>query len=722
MDTRTESLLTDSFGRAGPGFDPIPNDPPVAGATQLETERAIVKAVLETYRHEYETRRPMELEWDRAWRRIQNRYDWSGKARWQSKKNFPAILILALQYVWEMTKSLEKASDKWFQAETSDAEWQPLLNVPRDMVRDSIQDTSSPEDSFLLIFYEMMFWGVITGQAFLRNTAEDGGFTDMTSRESSATVSEVMAAAGISAVPSFGFGTVGPTTTPEDPSLAKKGFRIRVEALNPRYCVLDTAGRRKKRYFIHTQTMTRGEFRREGEARGWQYIDEICKMDVHFQAEMDEKTRRQWEANLVKSAARKDQIVLHHCYGEFYDTNGNWVVDEPSYFIIANRRYMTQAVAPLPYWHKMIPVVTGGTLMIPGNPYSKSLLGINLDAQELKVDINNQFADYLNQSINPPTEVDVDQINNVRPNQLAGGMFPGKLLEVQKQGGNMNPAVARSGMPDISSGVWQGWGYLKQEIQEYTGMGGSAAMPKTRNRISMKEATDRAVASAGIIEQICHNIERTVLEPAVHQWWWIILQKMPQEEWAAHIDKHIASLKNRTLTTPPGAGPPQPNVVTPPMQAPPQPGQPPAPPMQQAISPPPPPEYENPGLVEKLKVMRDLAPAERFTQFGSKIRFKVKIYTALESKRALFESLMQMIEIGQGTPQLASRFKWHVIGEELFQCNELDPERYLWPNAGESADTMVPPGAVQPAFKPPELVGLPPQQPIGPVQDKVGGM
>lgn len=719
----------DSFGRSGPGPEPQPNDPTVGGTPIQRSEEEIVKAVMETYRHEYMTRKPFEREWNRAWERIQNRYDWRKKSRWQSQKNFPAVLILALQYVWETTKSMEKAGDKWFEAESPEAEWQPLLNVVRDLIRRFIQDTAVPEDNFLSIYYEAIFWAYITGQVYIRGIAEEDGFVDMTDNDTQASVTDLYAAAGIgSAVPSFGFGSLGPEDpTAPPPAPGKKGFRLRIDTLNPRCAVKDTGGRRRVRYFMHTQALTRAEFRAEGNARGWKYIDEICDMETQFQGEYEDKERKLMEKNLMKSGARVDQVVLHHCYGVFFDSQGEWVVDEPSFFIIANRRYITSDIMPLPYWHGEIPIVMGGALMLPGNPYSKSLLGINLDAQETKVDLNNQILDYLNASINPPTEVDIDQLNNAKPNQLAGGIFPGKVFEVQKYGGVTGPAVARTGMPDMSAGVWQGYGQLKGELQEYTAIGGMSSMPRTRNRISQDEAKQRAAASTGTIEQICHNLERFVLEPLIHQLFLLLLQKLPQDEWSLFIDEQIDQYRNRTGQNPPAIttpGEPPPLGAAPP-PAPSQGGRPPntPPPPTGPVSsaapgmpPPPPPEFENPRLVARLEAMKQLGPRERFEQLGGAFRFKVKIYSAIESRRDELEKLLQVTELAQGTPTLMARVKWHNVAERIFTLLELDPEKYLWPNEGSTADQLSRPDSAHlTAVRPPNVAeAAVTQQPLTP--------
>lgn len=701
-----------------------PNDPPIlsGGTFDNPSEEMIIKATIETYQHEYEIRKPHETLWDRVWRRVQNRYDFTRKSRWQSQKSLPAITILAFKLAWELTKALEMAGDNWFEVETGEPDWQPLLDVPRDLVREFMNSTGSdPENNFLNVFFQAIFFGIITGQVYIRVTAEDDGYIDMTEEPGMASPANISQENDFfTSLPNFGFGAIGSNgPSPEIPSLPDKtGFRIRFDAMNPRFMFKDTASRRRPRYLIHQQSMTRGEYREEAEARGWRYTEEVCKsqMGTGSNTLYSERNKDTVEKDLAKDPKRLDTTYLTHYYGNLYDGLGNQLVKD-SYFIMANNMFIVWGPEPLPYWHKQIPITAGSTLKLPGVPYSKSILELNVEGQEASVEIMNMLFDYLNQAINPPTEVDVDQLNAVRPNQLNTGIFPGKVLEVQK-GNNPGPAVARSAMPDVSSGVWQGLGFLKQALTEFTGMADTGAMPRTRNRISAKEFSERAAASNGINQSVSKNLERDVLEPVLWQAYMLGLQKWPQEMWEAFIDRKRSALKNRTRTIPPGAAPPNPapdrlapENTPPPAVAGNRPKATPQPPPQTPQTPqveqpggPPAPESENPALDARLQEMRSWGPEKRFLELGTKFKFRVKVYTALESRREKLEQLSQFVQMAEAMPALASRAKWHEIAEDMARALELDPERYLWPNSGETADAMAPVSKDVMALRPPSLI------------------
>ena len=732
----------DSFGLGGRLAGGLPDDPPISpGGTSgiPATEEDLIKNIILTYNHEYEIRKPHEVQWDRCWKRVQNRYDASRKARWQSQKNFPAVLITFLKMVWEQTKPMEMAGDKWFECETDEPDWQPLLDIPRDLVLEFMNGSGSdPNNNFLSVWHTASCWGHITGQVAIRAVAEEDGFIDMSDSQDQASMEQIQGQMGlISSIPSLGFGSPGGGAGDDEldpgsgvpPQLpGKKGWRIQYEALNPRFLFKDTASRRSPRYIIQTQTMTRGEFREEATARGWQHIEEVCSENTGTgnKSMYAERNKSQLEKDLARDPKRLDQVFLMHYYGMVYGPTGEKLLDEPSYLVVANDRYITCPAQSLSaYWHGCIPIILGGILKLPGNPYYKSLLEVNLDPQELRVELTNMIVDYLNQTINPPTEVDVDQLNNVKPHQLASGIFPGKLLEVQKSN-NPGPAVSRSAMPDMPSGVWQGLGLINQSIIDFTGMADSPNMPRTRTRMSNQEIRERQAASGGVNQQIAKDLEREVLEPLVWQSYLLGLQKYPQDLWKAFILRKISELKNRTRSIPPGAGgtPPPPIPVPPPtagkqpQRAPepppgaPQPPQAPAPVPGGTPGQPPPPESEDPDLEAKLQEMLNWTPRERFVKLGSQFRFRVKIFTALESRREDIERYAQLTQMAEATPMLAARIKWHNVGEKIVRALDMDPEQVLWPNAGATAEAMQAPSKDMMAPRPVQLSApTPPSMP-----------
>jgi len=677
--------MSDSFGKTGPRPNSRPNDPPIMSgtATKVNDEESLVKLIISTWQTEYEIRKANEVEWDRCWRRIQNKYDWSRKQRWQNQKNFPAVLTFALNLLWEMTKGLNKAGEKWFETDSHEAEWQPLFNVVRDLILEMLENPEQPEAHVKRVFYDACFWALITGQQIVRVAPMLDGYMNTNSGEGAATLGDIAAASGLqSSIPSFGFGAPADPATGKPTLPADKDFFILWEAMNPRYFLFDTAGRRKRRYVIYTQTMTRGEFRKEAQVRGWRYVEETCSSSQSLDTEVNNRQKQPMEKNLVRVPGNRDQVVLHYIWGDLYDEHGDQRMDG-EFAIVSQKKYLIQPPTENPYWHGRIPFAIGGALDLPGNPYAKSPVIVNLDGLEAKVDMTNQTLDYFMQVCNPPTEVDIGQLQH-KPSQLANGLFPGKVLEVEKYAGNNGPAVARTGVPDMSPGVYQAYGNVRQDLAEYTGMAGAASQPQRRTRTSAKEATERMQAVMGTMEQIVTNIELDVLEPALRQTFLLILQFIPQPVWAAWIDKKIAEQKNSAHLTPPG--PPAAPPMGQPSMTPPTPGQAPAP-----MVPPPPPTYENPELVKKLEWMKTLAtPQQRFTELGAKFKFRVRIFTQALARREMLESLLQWAEITQGTPGAASRTKWHKWSEKVCECLEIDPDQMLWPNSGQTTEQPFP--------------------------------
>ena len=110
--------------------------------------------------------------------------------------------------------------------------------------------------------------------------------------------------------------------------------------------------------------------------------------------------------------------------------------------------------------------------------------------------------------------------------------------------------------------------------------------------------------------------------------------------------------------------------------------------------------------------MLNWTPRERFVKLGSQFRFRVKIFTALESRREDIERYAQLTQMAEATPMLAARIKWHNVGEKIVRALDMDPEQVLWPNAGATAEAMQAPSKDMMAPRPVSL--MPPGAPMGP--------
>jgi hypothetical protein len=665
-------------------------DPFGAEPDATEDEDAIVDAITNTLNHEHQVRQPHEYFWNLAWDRVNGRYDFSRKMGWQSKKTLPEVLQKTQRLVWEITKPLIEAGDNWFSVKPMNRKFAQLVDLPVELTRMSMYPNAEGCDHFNTVFYDLVFSGLVAENMALLVIPEVDGTPNMSPLdESVAPLEEEMPY-----IPTYGFGAAN-ALPPEQqaPDMKDWGqtFRIRLEAFNPRMVWKDSTDR--KRYVIWSQSMTPDEFRAEAETRGWKYIEEtiesaLSRDDVGIDPDA-EIQRVQRDADNAYGQGRRDTIHLTHFWGTLYDDEGHTLGPEgQSYYILGNKKFLVWGPEPSPFWHKEIPLVIAPMMRIPFAAYGRSLISTSIDPMDSWVEILNMMLDYMQQAINPPTEVDMDLLDSRRGNQLASGIAPGKVILTEKKGGAV-PAITRSQVPDPGSGVWNVLGMFRQEKDGYTGMGETGATPRSRNRISAQEFKERSAIAGGMLRQLFKNIQDGLLRPTLRQAYLLTLQYIPQQMWETYIQEKIDGL------TP---GTPQP-------QQQPAPGQP---------APQGPPSADSP-LIARLKEMQKWDAAKRLQELGRAFTFKVEVFDAVENRRERLEKLSMVASSAQAVPMMAARVKWHRFTEEFFRALELPVDEFLWPDERDTADQPIPmPQAIAAMTGVKDMEGIPPALPTPP--------
>lgn len=199
-------------------------------------------------------------------------------------------------------------------------------------------------------------------------------------------------------------------------------------------------------------------------------------------------------------------------------------------------------------------------------------------------------------------------------------------------------------MQGIEPGVWQGLGWMKQEAAESTGMADTGAMPRTRNRISAQEFQERNAAASGLWQQIAYILEKTFIEPILEQAYFVGLQCCTQKQWEMFVQMEIDKVAQTHQD-----GTPNP-------------------------------------LVQKLEAMKKWTAKQRWNKMAPVPNFKVKVYSAMESKRELIEKVSSITEMGERVPQFAQRVRWHKVAEMGMMGLEEDPDTMLWPDKGATAE------------------------------------
>lgn len=637
------------------------------------TQDQMVTALDSLFEYEKQVRSLHQADWDRSWDRFHNWWNFSGKADWQSKRGIPVYSTLALKFAWEMIKPIALAGGKWFEATTPYDPYRQFVDVMRDFVWDRLNTNgANPENDFMTILHDSMLYAALCGNCYVLCLPGDADRIDygaLVGKDPFAEDEEddtSLEALGLEDLPSLtGESDLPPLGggLPADDDILTLDeldeFQIRWECINPRCVFNDTGHPGKPTYRMWFDELTPWEFRDMGEKFGWINIDEVIQgaSESGGQGPRGSDGNRQAKEAKETSTPRKHRTIkLCHFIGTLPDPETGEAMFRDQYCAWANG-FLVSPPDSLGLWHKKIPIVHGFMVRVPGSNYHKSLLVDSLDSQEGRVELLNLLIDYLMQVINPPTEVDYDQLHpSFGAAQLKGGVFPGKVFHLNKMGRSY-AAVNRTAFPDIPAGVWQGLSFYKTEFSEGAALAETGAMPRTRNRISKTEFQERQAASGGIWQKIFSDVERFLIASLLHQSYLLYLQGTPQRIWSAWWNDRA-------------------DRIDPPGQEQPVEGQPPS----TQVAP------EDKAFAAKLRMVATWDPKMRWKKFAGAFRFQTDIYTASASRADKFEKIQVMNQMSAENPYFASRVRQHKLAEQVVLALEENPEEMLWPDKGKTAE------------------------------------
>lgn len=622
--------------------------------------------------YEYQVRIPHEAQWGRSFDRFNLIFDTSRKAPWQSKRALPSYSLLARRAQWELVKPVYLSTGDLFKAASDSSPWKDLVDIPAEIVNRAIRSNGTNPSDFEQAWNRAMYYGVLTGNFYigvfpemdgethLGNNLEEQAFGAADTMELPAldATDELPDLSGLPPLQEDGEREVTFEEMSEKP-------RIRFENLNPRDVLMDSFDPIRPKFVMWRQRLTKWQFRAIAKAQGWKNIEEAIQSGMSTTKDDNQgKARDRREKGEVNQIKDYEMVTLHHVIGTPQRSDGDYVFENKYCAWMGN--VVVQAPTDLGLWHGKMPVVHGGMLERAMGAYHQSLCVLNLDPQEAQNEIMNSLLDYLHQQINPPVEIDHDQLHSaVGMKQLAKGLTPGGVIHLQKQN-KAFPAVSRSATPDMPTGIWQGLQFYNLKLNETTTMADIGSQPRTRNRISADEAQERQLMSGGIWQHMILQLEKKAMAEIFLQTWLLSLQLITDEEWKALIQARIDRLD--------------------------LPAQPEAPGGEETSASDSPINPQEP-LLQKLKKMLTWDSRKRYRFMSTQFRFDPQVYSSVESKRRSLEKLKMLMEAASINPGMMQYTRWRKVTEQWVLALELDPNDFLWPDAGATQEKPTPPPA-----------------------------
>lgn len=591
---------------------------------ELVKDQPIVDAILWNYDEAVKAKKPFDSQVDRIWDRYNNRFDHGGKADWQSKKNFPVVMMTVERLAAVITRILTLARNDWFTLETFNPALRPYFSVFKDMLQEAFRH---PQVKFFNIFREAvkdgligkMMCSAVTWERDQTINIEDSGVENL-ERE------DILE----------GVETLLESKETVELDLRPKSH-LKIVNFDSRNVVLDPTNR--NRFCFIVRKLTRGEFNYEAKNRKFKYLDLATQSKSEVKQE-DISNDRYKKDQADEQITRNDEILWIEMWGDLYDKDG-YLLKKDMYAVVINRQFLC-AYDTSPLAHKEIPIITCGLIQKPHSVYHESFISISMDSFEAWVEFLNLMLDFYTSRVVPQWERDVDRAVDPKDSTIG---FPGAIHD--KEG--PEPLITPVQLGDVSAQIQWFVEELKRQRMDdsglYEALSGSGAMP--RRRMTSIEYTRRMSDAGSLFDFSFSNIESNYLEPILRQSFLCMLQYTSQEEWDGWIDNKISiiveSLVNRLDN-------------------------------KQPISDE---QIKNHPEIKVLLSLKGMTPQERLKNFGKQIYFKTEVFSAVLDRQKEIEQVTYLLGVLGRIPMALPFLKLRWILGRLMKAMDYNEDEAL---------------------------------------------
>ena len=467
----------------------VPAPPPGSQPGTLEPDR--IAALVLTLRKEAEDGRSggpsnRDSEWSQAIDLYWNRYDFSGKAKWQSKQVTPEVPVFVDRWAAAMKMSLVRAGEFYTVTVEGDTEKDLSEGITKLMevaLRRVGRNATGQRIKYSAVFEEQMKYGAL------------------------------MMAVGVV------------TWQPE----AKGPGYVAVGAVDPRTTWFDPTGRGLYRFrrleMDKHSLLALAKSANKGKSKPFK-VAEIEKLT----ATIDEKMRVEREkagGTGQQTSSGRVPIIVDEFYGDLIDDDGT-VIATNSLIMLANDLFVIRGPEDNPFWHGQDWLVATPLVPMGLSPYGRSYAETWIKLAITFNELTNLILDAVRTTAMKAFGIRPDLLQN--PSEAAEGLSPNKtfLLAEDADIDKFLKAIDLGRMPAEVVQVWQA---VKKELQEGAHLNeimlGQLA-PKGRTSVGeIERATEGGTA---FLQSVVETVETRFLAPTLDLVWRTQLQHLSKDD------------------------------------------------------------------------------------------------------------------------------------------------------------------------------------------------
>lgn len=468
-----------STGNDSPGALP---DPRVGGQPQAsEAERnAQIVETLNAYRLEGVANRsgganPRDAKWAENANLYWNRFDFSGKAKWQSKEVMPEVPSFVDRFAAALKEALVAVPEGFFDVVDPADDERELAGAVKRMTDVWLSRAGRNQQgqliSFPAVFEEQVKLGALMAMSATVTWKED--------------------------VP---------------------GGRVGIETVDPQTVWLDHTYRNL--YRVRRITLDRHELlgmARQRDRAGkpiWNL--EAIEQLTAWVGEVDAQARERLTGTSNQVISPRVEIVLDEYVATVLDRQGN-VIEKDGLFVVANERFLVRGPEKNPFAHGKDWLVFAPLITTPLSVYGRSYMEDFGSLAKTFNELTNLLLDAARASATKSYAIVPSMLSD--PRQGVEGVWPGKtfLLEDGVDASKFAQALELGGVNRDAVAVWEN---MKNELREAAGIneiGLGQFAPNSRT--SATEVMQTQQSSSALIRSVAQTIETRWLDPVLDLTW-----------------------------------------------------------------------------------------------------------------------------------------------------------------------------------------------------------
>lgn len=445
------------------------DDKPISIIEPSAKQKKIISA-LKDYKKEADDNRkgglnPRDDKWRQNLDLYWNRYDFSGKAEWQSKNVMPEVPGYVDRFAAALKDTMVNTPNGFYTV-TNPYDTENDLSTAIKSMSDVWLSTSGKNQLGQTMDFSTVFEEQVKMGALMAMSATVGWKDDV------------------------------------------KGGRVAIESVDPRFVWLDHTYRnlyRIRRTEVDMIDVARLANAKSSKGNSIYDLNEISRLVSAVSAEQGDK--RDLSGHGEDSSSDRKPIVLDEYIASVVDENGKIIMDE-EVVVMANDEYLIRGPEKNPFWHKKDWLVYTPLMPVPLSPYGRTYMEDFGSMAKVFNDLTNLLLDAVYMSAMNAYAVVPAMLTD--PNQLNGGIYPNKTFMLE-EGYNAEDFLKAIKLGTLDSGAVQIWQNIKSELSDAAGM----------NEISMGQLPDKthiAAAAVSGAQQSASSVLRSVAQTIETRW------------------------------------------------------------------------------------------------------------------------------------------------------------------------------------------------------------